>query len=183
MDFVWAINALKQGQKVTRKAWVGDPPMYLYVLKGENGNKAIMMHAGTDSDFEWYPKPDQILDITDWEEYVELKGDGRHHTGDTMTVEEYQRMHSGEKRMSAPRQEGPFVINPLPFTTTMEMRGWCQAVEDQSEHAKEARKAVANEEHQKELLDTLVNAFAELVSQRVAQLLQDNTNTNHEKEA
>ena len=32
--------------------------------------------------------------------------------------------------------------------------------------------AVSDEEHQKQLLDTLINAFAELVSRRVAQLLK-----------
>lgn len=49
--------------------------------------------------------------------------------GDTMTVEEYQRMHSGEERMSMPRQEGPFVINPLPLTGTMGMHGGTPAEE------------------------------------------------------
>lgn len=180
MDFAWVVDALRRGLKVTRKSWAGDPPMYLYLVKDKSTHqKHIMCYTGTSHDFEWSPPTDLMLDANDWEEYVVLKVDGGHHTGDTMTVEEYQRMHNGEKCMSAPRQEGPFVINPLPVTTTREMRGWCQAAEDQSEHAKEARKAVANEEHQKELLDTLVNAFAELVSQRVAQLLQDKKEPDH----
>lgn len=126
MDFAWVVDALRRGLKVTREAWKQDPPVkYIYMITGENGKRAIMMSvlSGSDSDFEWYPNAEQLLTVTDWEEYGELKVDGSHHTGDTMTVEEYQRMHSGEKRMPAQRQEGPFVINPLPLTGTMGMHG------------------------------------------------------------
>lgn len=97
MDFAWVVDALRRGLKVTRKAWAGDPPMYLYMVteKQPNGKHIIKMHTGTSHDFDWTPTAEQILTVDDWEEYVEPKV----------------------------RREGPFVINPLPFTTTMEMRG------------------------------------------------------------
>ena len=97
MDFAWVVDALRRGLKVTRKAWAGDPPMYLYMVteKKPDGKHIIKMHTGTGQDFEWTPTAEQMLIVDDWEEYVEPKV----------------------------RQEGPFVINPLPLTGTMGMHG------------------------------------------------------------
>lgn len=72
MDFAWVVDALRRGLKVTREAWKGDPPMYLYMYKTCNG-RGIMMCTGTKKDFDWYPTADQMLTVTDWEEYVEPK--------------------------------------------------------------------------------------------------------------
>ena len=143
MDFAWVVDALRRGLKITRKAWQQDPPVkYIYMITGENGKRAIMMSVlSCDSDFEWYPNAEQLLTVTDWEEYGELKVDGSHHTGDTMIVEEYQKILSGEKSIPAPRQEDPFVINPLPLTGTMGLHGG-QAVDEPDLDA-EANKAIA----------------------------------------
>lgn len=76
MDFAWVVDALRRGLKVTREAWKQDPPVkYIYMFTGENGKRAIMMSvlSGPDSDFEWYPTAEQLLTVTDWEEYVEPK--------------------------------------------------------------------------------------------------------------
>ena len=121
MDFAWVVDALRRGLKVTRTAWAGDPPMYLYMVteKKPDGKRIIKMHTGTSHDFDWIPTAEQMLTVDDWEEYVEPK-------------------------KIAPdklRQEGPFVINPLPFTTTMEMRSG-QAVEE-SDLDVETNKAIA----------------------------------------
>ena len=73
MDFAWVVDALRRGLKVTRKAWAGDPPIYLYRSKTLKGDGIIMKSNGTRRDFEWKPTGEDILDITDWEEYVEPK--------------------------------------------------------------------------------------------------------------
>ena len=75
MDFKWVVDALRQGIRVTHKAWAGDPPMYLYMVteKKPNGKCIIKMHTGTGQDFEWSPTAEQMLTVDDWEEYVEPK--------------------------------------------------------------------------------------------------------------
>lgn len=145
MDFAWVVDALRRGLKVTRKAWAGDPPMYLYTSKTKNGKRTVMFCDGSRMDREARFRPDAVLDATDWEEYVEPKkepvfGDTpilqfiRETTGssgvlgDTMTVEEYQKVHSGEKHTFKDlcddyleQQKGKVQINKLPFTTTLEL--------------------------------------------------------------
>lgn len=184
MDFAWVVDALRRGLKVTRKAWAGDPPMYLYMVteKKPDGKHIIKMHTGTGQDFEWTPTAEQMLIVDDWEEYVEPKKkpvdklpkedlpvwpevnadgyarmskdsdvvvhdgvyrfkkepwfgntklsfdeNGQPRMGDTMTVEEYQKVHSGEKHTFKDlcddylkQQKGKVQINPLPFVTTLE---------------------------------------------------------------
>lgn len=107
MDFAWAINALKQGQKVTRKIWEGDPSYIELTAPGSNSIIAV----GDDTQVEnWLCLHSDIL-ADDWEEYVEPKKEpifgntrlsfdenGQPHIGDTTTVDEYQRMHIGDKK-------------------------------------------------------------------------------------
>ena len=191
MDFAWVVDALRRGLKVTREAWKGDPPMYLYMCKTCNG-RGIMMCTGTKKDFDWYPTADQMLTVTDWEEYVEPKKAAP----DKSTQEDlpvwpevnadgYARMskdsdavvHDGVYRPPKKKpmfgntkltldENGPHMgdtpmLQFIRETTGSSGLGGGKPVED-----------VPDEEHQKQLLDTLVKAFAELVSQRVAQLLQ-----------
>ena len=75
MDFAWVVDALRRGLKVTRKAWAGDPPMYLYMVteKKSDDKPIIKMHTGSGQDFEWQPTAKQMLTVDDWEEYVESK--------------------------------------------------------------------------------------------------------------
>lgn len=142
MDFSWAFDALKAGLKVTRKAWADHPPMYLYMVteKKPNGKRIIKMHPGTGPDFDWISTTEQMLIVDDWEEYVEPKkkpvfgntkltfDENGPHMGDTMTVEEYQKVHSGEKHTFKDlcddyleQQKGKVQINELPFVTSLEM--------------------------------------------------------------
>lgn len=144
MDFAWAVEALRRGLKVTREAWEGDPPMHLYrVTEKPDGKYIIKMHIGTGQDFEWTPTAEQMLTVDDWEEYVEPKKkpmfgntkltfdeNGQPHMGDTMTVEECQKVHSGEKHTFKDlcddyleQQKGKVQINELPFITTLEQHG------------------------------------------------------------
>ena len=142
MDFAWVVDALHRGLKVTREAWRGDPPMYLYTSKTKNGKRTVMISSGSKVDQEVYFRPDAVLDITDWEEYVEPKkkpvfGNTKltvdkngPRMGDTMTVEEYQKVHSGEKHTFQDlcddyleQQKGKVQINELPFVTTLELHG------------------------------------------------------------
>ena len=103
MDFAWVADALRRGLKVTRTAWAGDPPMYLYMVteKKPDGKHIIKMHTGTSHDFDWIPTAEQMLTVDDWEEYVEPKKEpvfghtkltldenGQPHMGDIMPVEE-----------------------------------------------------------------------------------------------
>ena len=69
MDFTWAIQALEEGKKVTRKSLAGDPPIYLYWNKASN---TIMRDYGARTDAAWKPSLDSVL-ADDWEEYVEPK--------------------------------------------------------------------------------------------------------------
>lgn len=82
MDFAWVVDALRRGLKVTRKAWAGDPPMYLYMVteKKPDGKHIIRMNTGTGQVFEWTPTAEQMLTVDDWEEYVELEAHVRQHT-------------------------------------------------------------------------------------------------------
>jgi hypothetical protein len=73
MDFAWVVDALRRGLKVTRKAWAGDPPMYLYTSKTKNGKRTVMFCDGSKVDREACFRPDAVLDATDWEEYVDHK--------------------------------------------------------------------------------------------------------------
>ena len=67
MDFTWAMKALKEGKKVTRKSLAGDPPIYLYLNKTD---ATIMRDYGARTDSKWYPSLDDLL-AEDWEEYVD----------------------------------------------------------------------------------------------------------------
>jgi len=128
MDFKWVVDALRRGLKVTRTAWAGDPPMYLYTSKTKNGKHTVMVYNGSTVDREACFYPDAVLDATDWEEYVE------------------------------PKKESSV-----------------KAVEDQTDYAKEARKIVDGlpEDYYKvQLIDALVDAFVDKISQRVARLLK-----------
>ena len=107
MDFVWVMDALRRGLKVTRTAWAGDPPMYLYMSKKPSGERTIMMYTGTDKDIEWYPPADLLLDASDWEEYVQpadkrkelgriqmtVEKDGTFKLSDSVLPEELNKMH------------------------------------------------------------------------------------------
>ena len=137
MDFAWVVDALRRGLKVTRKAWADDQPMYLYMVteKKPDGKHIIKMRSGNCPDFEWTPTAEQMLIVDDWEEYVEPKV----------------------------RQEGPFVINPLPLTGTMGMHGG-KPVEDSD--VEEDTGYVAK------LAGMLTDSCVEKISQRVVQLLQ-----------
>ena len=88
MDFAWVVDALRRGIIVTRKAWAGDPPMYLYMMKNPDGKHIIKMHTGTSQDFEWSPTAEQMLTVTDWEEYVDPKTCIQSHcvTGETVKI-------------------------------------------------------------------------------------------------
>lgn len=90
MDFAWVVDALRRGLKVTRKAWAGDPPMYLYMVteKKPNGKHIIKMRAGNCPDFEWTTTAEQMITVDDWTEYVEPKKDIqlRSATGETIKV-------------------------------------------------------------------------------------------------
>ena len=139
MDFVWVVDALRRGLKVTREAWKQDPPVkYIYMITGENGKKAIMMSvlSGPDSDFEWYPRPDQILDITDWEEYMEPKKDTQLCAGTEETIKvTHERIPvwpegNGEKLtfqdlcdVYLEQPKGKVQINKPLFATALELHG------------------------------------------------------------
>jgi len=65
MDFAWAINALKAGQKVTRKVWDGDPSYIELTAPGSNSIIAV----GDDTQVEnWLCLHSDIF-ADDWEEY------------------------------------------------------------------------------------------------------------------
>lgn len=157
MDFAWVVDALRRGLKVTRKAWAGDPPMYLYMVteKKPDGKHIIRMNTGTGQVFEWTPTAEQMLTVDDWEEYVEPK----------------KKPAAGYISLS--EKETRLPNNPS-YDDDMQGSNGVKPVED-----------IQDEEHQKQLLDTLVNSFAELVSRRVAQLLQkadvplSNKDANH----
>ena len=84
MDFAWAINALKEGKKVTRRSLAGDPPIYLYWNKADD---TIMRDYGARTDSKWHPSLDNLF-AEDWEEYVEPKKDIQLHsvTGEIIKV-------------------------------------------------------------------------------------------------
>ena len=67
MDFAWAMKALGEGKKVTRRSLAGDPPIYLYWNKA---NDTIMRDYGARTDAAWKPSLDSMM-AEDWEEYVE----------------------------------------------------------------------------------------------------------------
>ena len=92
MDFAWAINALKAGLKVTRKAWEGDPPMYLYMRKTKNGKRTVMFCDGSKFDREACFRPEAVLDITDWEEYVEPKNESMEKDLDEETIQALEQL-------------------------------------------------------------------------------------------
>lgn len=71
MNFAWAMKALGEGKKVTRRSLAGDPPIYLYWNKA---NDTIMRDYGARTDAAWKPSLDSVL-AEDWEEYVEPKID------------------------------------------------------------------------------------------------------------
>ena len=95
MDFAWVLDALHRGLKVTRKAWAGDPPMYLYMVteKKLDGKHIIKRHTGTDHDFEWAPiLSTELLDVTDWEEYVEPKKEPAEEALDEETIKALEQL-------------------------------------------------------------------------------------------
>ena len=69
MDFAWAMKALGEGKKVTRRSLAGDPPIYLYWNKTDD---TIMRDCGARTDSKWHPLLDSLF-AEDWEEYVEPK--------------------------------------------------------------------------------------------------------------
>ena len=152
MDFAWVVDALRRGLKVTRTAWAGDPPIYLYMVteKKPDGKYIIKMHTGTSQDFEWTPTAEQMLIVDDWEEYVELK------------------------KEPAPTDTPMLQFIRETTGSSGELFGG-QASEDQSDYAKEVRKAIKVGEdtgYMAEQLEMLADIYAEKISQRVAQLLQ-----------
>ena len=117
--------------------------MYLYMTHGTTSDMhVIRLCTGTMEDTVWNPRHEDLLDADDWEEYVEPKkkpvfgntkltfDENGPHMGDTMTVEEYQKAHSGEKHTFKDlcddyleQQKSKVQINELPFTKTLELRG------------------------------------------------------------
>ena len=166
MDFTWAMKALKEGKKVTRRALAGDPPIYLYWNKTDD---TIMRDYGTRTDSKWYPSLD-ILFADDWEEYVDpRKAAPAKSTHEDLPVwpevnaDGYARM---SKDSDVVIHDGVYRCKKAPSE---------QVMEDQSDYAKEAGKVVDSlpEDYYKvQLIDALVDAFADKISQRVAQLLQ-----------
>ena len=76
MDFAWVVDALRRGLKVTRNKhnWNDNAQVrYLYMTRNDAGNHVIRMRPSGGLDFEWQPSAVDILDVTDWEEYVEPK--------------------------------------------------------------------------------------------------------------
>lgn len=70
MDFGWAIDTIKAGQRVTRKAWAGDPPIYLYIWDLPTGHRTIMQSVGArGGDHEWTPDAEALF-ADDWQLYV-----------------------------------------------------------------------------------------------------------------
>jgi len=180
MDFAWVVDALRRGLRVTRKAWAGDPPMYLYMVteKKPDGKHIIKMNTGTGQVFEWTPTAEQILIVDDWEEYVDPKEGIRlcSVTGETIKVtheelpvwpevnaDGYARMCKGSDVIIHDGVYRPPKKEPA------------KTAEDQSDYAKEVRKIVDGlpEDYYKvQLIDALVDALADKISQRVAQFLQ-----------
>ena len=174
MDFAWVVDALRRGLKVTREAWKQDPPVkYLYMLEDLLGNRAIMMcpnNGVRGSDLVWYPNADQLLYMTDWEEYVEPKKSASAKAMQEdlpvwpeVNADGYARM---SKDSDVVIHDGVYRCKKAPSE---------QVMEDQSDYAKETRKVVDSlpEDYYKvQLIDALVDAFADKISQRVAQLLQ-----------
>lgn len=189
MDFAWAVCALRRGLKVTRKNWLlAIPPMYLYMMTEKpDGKHIIKMHPGTGPDFEWTPTAEQMLIVDDWEEYVDPK-EGiqlRSITGETIKIT-HEEMPvwpevnaDGYARMS---KDSDVIVHDGVYRSKKELM---KAEEDQSDYAKEARKIVDGlpEDYYKvQLIDALVDAFVDKISQRVVQLLQGKVNANQEKE-
>ena len=69
MDFSWAIHALKQGQKVTRKIWAGDPS---YIELTEPGSNSIIAVDDDTQVENWLCLHSDIF-ADDWEEYKDVE--------------------------------------------------------------------------------------------------------------
>lgn len=146
MDFAWVVDALRRGLKVTRKAWAGDPPMYLYMVteKKPDGKRIIKMYTGTSKDFDWIPTAEQMLTVTDWEEYVEPK---------KKPAAEYISLSEKETRLP----------NNSSYDDTQDSNG-VKPVEDSD--VEEDTGYIGK------LAVMLADSYAEKISQRVVQLLQ-----------
>lgn len=170
MDFGWVVGALRRGLRVTRKAWAGDPPMYLYTSKTENGKRTVKMSTGTYRDFEWTPTAEQMLTVDDWEEYVDPKKAAQDKLpGEDLPV--WPEVNAdGYARMS---KDSDAVVHDGVYRHKKEPS--VKAVKDQIDYAKETRKIVADlpEDYYKvQLIDALVDAFVDKISQRVVRLLK-----------
>ena len=66
MDFAWAINALKAGQKVTRKIWAGDPSYIELTAPGSNSIIAVSSDTQVEN---WMGLMNSDILADDWEEY------------------------------------------------------------------------------------------------------------------
>lgn len=107
MDFAWVVGALRRGLRVTRKSWPGQRPQYIRITR-EPGQETIAFVGPDGQARRWMCSSIDVL-ATDWEEYVEPKKkpvfgntklsfdeNGQPHMGDTMTVEELKKVHSGK---------------------------------------------------------------------------------------
>ena len=75
MDFAWAVDALRRGLKVTRKAWLlTNSTMYLKMVKDAELSYSVarIFCMGRQAS-TWCPTQAELFEFTDWEEYVEPK--------------------------------------------------------------------------------------------------------------
>lgn len=166
MDFAWAMKALGEGKKITRRSLAGDPPIYLYWNKTDD---TIMRDYGARTDSKWHPSLDSLF-AEDWEEYVEPKKAAQ----DKLPKEDLpvwpEVNADGYARMS---KDSDAVVHDGVYRPKKEPS--VKAAEDQIDYAKEARKIVDGlpEDYYKiQLIDALVDAFVDKISQRVARLLK-----------
>lgn len=186
MDFAWVVDALRRGLKVTRKAWAGDPPMYLYTSKTKNGKHTVMVCNGSTVDREACFYPDAVLDATDWEEYVEPKKEKHAHQGDTPYFDSICKGCFNclwRKKGQTDCGGHPNLIKNAAGIVT-ECSSWVRRPDMTEEsHDKQARKdwtdcaggvvhCGEDTGYMAEQLELLVDIYAEKISQRVAQLLQ-----------
>ena len=166
MDFAWAMKALGEGKKVTRRSLAGDPPIYLYWNKTDD---TILRDYGARTNSKWHPSLDSLF-AEDWEEYVEPKKAAPvKSTQEDLPV--WPEVNAdGYARVS---KDSDVVVHDGVYRCKKEPSA--KAAEDQIDYAKEARKIVDGlpEDYYKiQLIDALVDAFVDKISQRVARLLK-----------
>lgn len=168
MDFAWVVDALRRGLKVTRTAWAGDPPMYLYMVaeKKPDGKHIIKMHTGTSHDFDWIPTAEQLLTVDDWEEYVEPKKV----TSDKPTQRDLpvwpEVNADGYARMS---KDSEAIVHDGVYRRKKES---AEDKEDLIDYARGVVHCGEDTGYMAEQLEMLADIYAEKISQRVVQLLQ-----------